>query len=97
MDSPSSIFVVLALFLSLPTTSADSKFGCLFEDELCTHYEFCANDRVFGRCLELPSADLYTYDVSASALQRLRTLLQKLSHRVWQEDQFAADLEVEAR
>ncbi|XP_045066472.1 receptor-type tyrosine-protein phosphatase N2 isoform X2 [Coregonus clupeaformis] len=87
MDSPSSIFVVLALFLSLPTTSADSKFGCLFEDELCTHYEFCANDRVFGRCLELPSADLYTYDVSASALQRLRTLLQKLSHRglTWQD------------
>uniref|UniRef100_A0A8C7Q5F7 Protein tyrosine phosphatase receptor type N2 n=1 Tax=Oncorhynchus mykiss TaxID=8022 RepID=A0A8C7Q5F7_ONCMY len=38
-------------------------------------------DRVFGRCLELPSADLYTYDVSASALQHLRTLLQKLSHR----------------
>uniref|UniRef100_A0A673Y505 Protein tyrosine phosphatase receptor type N2 n=1 Tax=Salmo trutta TaxID=8032 RepID=A0A673Y505_SALTR len=44
-------------------------------------------DRVFGRCLELPSADLYTYDESASALQRLRTLLQKLSHRglTWQD------------
>uniref|UniRef100_A0A8C7VLX3 Protein tyrosine phosphatase receptor type N2 n=1 Tax=Oncorhynchus mykiss TaxID=8022 RepID=A0A8C7VLX3_ONCMY len=44
-------------------------------------------DRVFGRCLELPSADLYTYDVSASALQHLRTLLQKLSHRglTWQD------------
>nr|XP_029482639.1 receptor-type tyrosine-protein phosphatase N2-like isoform X1 [Oncorhynchus nerka] len=88
MDSPCSIiFAVLALCLSLPTTSADSKFGCLFEDELCTPYEFCANDRVFGRCLELPSADLYTYDVSASALQHLRTLLQKLSHRglTWQD------------
>uniref|UniRef100_A0A8C7Q3B4 Protein tyrosine phosphatase receptor type N2 n=1 Tax=Oncorhynchus mykiss TaxID=8022 RepID=A0A8C7Q3B4_ONCMY len=88
MDSPCSIiFAVLALCLSLPTTSADNKFGCLFEDELCTPYEFCANDRVFGRCLELPSADLYTYDVSASALQHLRTLLQKLSHRglTWQD------------
>ncbi|KAL1006797.1 hypothetical protein UPYG_G00077230 [Umbra pygmaea] len=84
--SPCSIFAVLALCLS--TTSADNKFGCLFEDELCTPYEFCANDRVFGRCLELPGADLYTYDVSASTLQRLRTLLQNLAHRglTWHDD-----------
>uniref|UniRef100_A0A673X726 Protein tyrosine phosphatase receptor type N2 n=1 Tax=Salmo trutta TaxID=8032 RepID=A0A673X726_SALTR len=42
---------------------------------------------VFGRCLELPGADLYTYDASASALQRLRTLLQKLAHKglTWQD------------
>ncbi|XP_021418729.2 receptor-type tyrosine-protein phosphatase N2 isoform X3 [Oncorhynchus mykiss] len=87
MDSPCSIFAVLCLCQSLSTTFADSKYGCLFEDELCTPYEFCANDGVFGRCLELPGADLYTYDASASALQRLRTLLQKLAHKglTWQD------------
>lgn len=38
-------------------------------------------DGVFGRCQELAGADLYTYDISPSALQRLRILLQKLAHR----------------
>ncbi|XP_023828631.1 receptor-type tyrosine-protein phosphatase N2-like isoform X2 [Salvelinus sp. IW2-2015] len=87
MDSPCSIFAVLYLSQCLSTTFADSKYGCLFEDELCTRYEFCANDGVFGRCLELPGADLYTYDASASALQRLRTLLQNLAHKglTWQD------------
>lgn len=45
-------------------------------------------DGVFGRCQELAGADLYTYDISSSALQRLRILLQKLAHRgtnfVWE-------------
>ncbi|CAG5896058.1 unnamed protein product [Menidia menidia] len=45
-------------------------------------------DGIFGRCHELANADLYTYDISASALQRLRILLQKLAHRglTWQDD-----------
>lgn len=38
-------------------------------------------DGVFGRCQELAGADLHTYDISSSALQRLRILLQKLAHR----------------
>lgn len=41
----------------------------------------CSADGVFGRCQELAGADLYTYDISSSALQRLRILLQKLAHR----------------
>ncbi|XP_060921136.1 receptor-type tyrosine-protein phosphatase N2-like [Labrus mixtus] len=62
--------------------------GCLFEDELCTTYEFCVDDGVFGRCQQLAHADLNTYDISPSALQRLRILLQKLAHRglTWQDD-----------
>ncbi|KAM6977679.1 receptor-type tyrosine-protein phosphatase N2 [Aplochiton taeniatus] len=62
--------------------------GCLFEDELCTAYEFCTNDRVFGRCQDLQGSQLYTYDVSPSAIQRLRILLQRLAHRglTWQDD-----------
>ncbi|CAJ1082064.1 receptor-type tyrosine-protein phosphatase N2 [Xyrichtys novacula] len=45
-------------------------------------------DGVFGRCQQLAHADLYTYDISSSALQRLRILLQKLAHRglTWQDD-----------
>ncbi|XP_056220052.1 receptor-type tyrosine-protein phosphatase N2 [Seriola aureovittata] len=90
MDSPWCPILFAALASSLCSSPAlgDRKFGCLFEDELCTPYEFCVNDRVFGRCQELAGADLYTYDISSSALQRLRILLQKLAHRglTWQDD-----------
>uniref|UniRef100_A0A8C7XC05 Protein tyrosine phosphatase receptor type N2 n=1 Tax=Oryzias sinensis TaxID=183150 RepID=A0A8C7XC05_9TELE len=43
---------------------------------------------VFGRCEQLAGADLHTYDISASALQRLRILLQKLAQRglKWEDD-----------
>ncbi|XP_034717880.1 receptor-type tyrosine-protein phosphatase N2 [Etheostoma cragini] len=82
------LFAALAVSLYSSPALANRKFGCLFEDELCTTYEFCVNDRVFGRCQELAAADLYTYDVSSPALQRLRILLQKLAHRglTWQDD-----------
>ncbi|XP_070842610.1 receptor-type tyrosine-protein phosphatase N2 [Chaetodon trifascialis] len=82
------LFAALAVSLCSSPALADRKFGCLFEDELCTPYEFCVNDGVFGRCQELARADLYTYDISSSALQRLRILLQKLAHRglTWQDD-----------
>ncbi|XP_033494642.2 receptor-type tyrosine-protein phosphatase N2 [Epinephelus lanceolatus] len=82
------LFAALAVSLCSSPAIADRKFGCLLEDELCTPYEFCVNDGVFGRCQELATADLYTYDVSSSALQRLRILLQKLAHRglTWQDD-----------
>ncbi|XP_071382058.1 receptor-type tyrosine-protein phosphatase N2 [Centroberyx affinis] len=82
------LFAALALSLCSSPALADRKFGCLFEDELCTPYEFCINDGVFGRCQELAGADLYTYDISPPALQRLRILLQKLAHRglTWRDD-----------
>ncbi|XP_030253754.1 receptor-type tyrosine-protein phosphatase N2 [Sparus aurata] len=90
MDSVCCPVLLAALAVSLCSSPAlaDRKFGCLFEDELCTPYEFCVNDGVFGRCQELAGADLYTYDIPSSALQRLRILLQKLAHRglTWQDD-----------
>ncbi|XP_041669573.1 receptor-type tyrosine-protein phosphatase N2 [Cheilinus undulatus] len=90
MDSRWCPILVATLAVSLCSSPAlaDRKFGCLFEDELCTPYEFCVNDGVFGRCQQLAHADLNTYDISSSALQRLRILLQKLAHRglTWQDD-----------
>ncbi|XP_044032707.1 receptor-type tyrosine-protein phosphatase N2 [Siniperca chuatsi] len=82
------LFAALAVSLCSSPALADRKYGCLFEDELCTPYEFCVNDGVFGRCQELAGADLYTYDISSSALQRLRILLQKLARRglTWQDN-----------
>ncbi|XP_020568112.1 receptor-type tyrosine-protein phosphatase N2 [Oryzias latipes] len=81
-------FTALAVSLCPSSALADRKFGCLFQVELCAPYEFCVNDGVFGRCQQLAGADLHTYDISSSALQRLRILLQKLAQRglKWEDD-----------
>ncbi|XP_047205387.1 receptor-type tyrosine-protein phosphatase N2 isoform X3 [Girardinichthys multiradiatus] len=90
MDSPwcPVLIAALAVCLCFSPAFCDRKFGCLFEDDLCAQYEFCVNDGVFGRCQDLAGAELYTYDISSSALQRLRILLQNLAHRglTWQDD-----------
>ncbi|XP_053571646.1 receptor-type tyrosine-protein phosphatase N2 [Bombina bombina] len=67
--------------------------SCLFEDDLCKPLEICLNDGVFGRCQRVPVIDVFKYEVSPSVLQRLRTILQKLSHRglTWR-DNYTQDI-----
>ncbi|XP_033855962.1 receptor-type tyrosine-protein phosphatase N2-like isoform X1 [Acipenser ruthenus] len=88
MDSLACIILFLLAFHTHSSATADRKFGCLFEDELCTPYEICVNDRLFGRCQRVPVIDVYRYEVSPPVLQSLRSLLHKLSHRglTWQDD-----------
>ncbi|XP_009474271.1 PREDICTED: receptor-type tyrosine-protein phosphatase N2 [Nipponia nippon] len=45
-------------------------------------------DGIFGRCQRVPVIDIYKYDISPPVLQRLRIILEKLSHRgfTWQDD-----------
>lgn len=54
----------------VPVQRTFSAFQCLFS---------FAADGVFGRCQELAGADLHAYQLSSSALRRLRILLQKLA------------------
>ncbi|KAL7875478.1 hypothetical protein AOLI_G00104410, partial [Acnodon oligacanthus] len=83
----SSVLALLLAGCALAAAATRRRFGCLFEDDLCEPYEVCANDGVFGHCL-FPGADVYTFDVSPAALQRLRDVLQKLAHQgyTWQDD-----------
>ncbi|KAM4551303.1 receptor-type tyrosine-protein phosphatase N2-like [Odontesthes bonariensis] len=86
----SSLLHLLLLTASLSRfpASADRRFGCLFEKELCTSYEICVNDGMFGRCHSAPVKEVYTYDVSPSVVQRFRILLEKLSNRglTWEDE-----------
>ncbi|XP_068002121.1 receptor-type tyrosine-protein phosphatase N2 [Melanerpes formicivorus] len=68
--------------------AAEARIGCLFEDDLCKSSEVCVNDGIFGRCQRVPVIDIYKYDISPLVLQRLRIILEKLSHRgfTWQDD-----------
>ncbi|KAF4088726.1 hypothetical protein AMELA_G00058000 [Ameiurus melas] len=70
------------------STFAKHLPGCLFEDDLCEPHDVCVNDGVFGQCQRFPVSDLYTYDASPAALQRLRNLLQQLAQQgyTWQDD-----------
>nr|XP_020468087.1 receptor-type tyrosine-protein phosphatase N2-like isoform X2 [Monopterus albus] len=79
---------LLLAFLSCFSASADRRFGCLFGNELCSPYEICVNDGMFGRCHSVPVTEVYTYDVSPSVVQRFRILLEKLSNRglTWEDD-----------
>ncbi|XP_070774384.1 receptor-type tyrosine-protein phosphatase N2-like [Enoplosus armatus] len=82
------LLLLLLASLSCVPASADRRFGCLFESELCSSYEICVNDGMFGRCHSVPVKEVYTYDVSPSVVQRFRTLLEKLSNRglTWEDD-----------
>ncbi|XP_052662653.1 receptor-type tyrosine-protein phosphatase N2 isoform X2 [Harpia harpyja] len=68
--------------------AAEARIGCLFEDDLCKSFEICVNDGIFGRCQRVPVIDTYKYDISPPVLQRLRIILEKLSHRgfTWRDD-----------
>ncbi|XP_042673403.1 receptor-type tyrosine-protein phosphatase N2 [Centrocercus urophasianus] len=74
--------------LSSAGAAAEARIGCLVEDDLCKSFEICVNDGIFGRCQRVPVRDIYKYDISPPALQRLRIILEKLSHRgfTWQDD-----------
>ncbi|XP_025004084.2 receptor-type tyrosine-protein phosphatase N2 isoform X2 [Gallus gallus] len=74
--------------LSSAGAAAEARIGCLVEDDLCKSFEICVNDGIFGRCQRVPVRDIYKYDISPPVLQRLRIILEKLSHRgfTWQDD-----------
>ncbi|XP_073347940.1 receptor-type tyrosine-protein phosphatase N2-like isoform X1 [Pagrus major] len=82
------LHLLLLASLSCVPAAADRRFGCLFESELCSPYEICVNDGMFGRCHSVPVKEVYTYDVSPSVVQRFRMLLEKLSNRgrTWEDD-----------
>ncbi|XP_066440648.1 receptor-type tyrosine-protein phosphatase N2 [Eleutherodactylus coqui] len=88
MGSAALFVLLLSAAHHLQPAGADTRFGCLFEDDLCKQYEMCLNDGVFGRCQRLPVIDGFKYEVSSPVIQRLRTILQKLSHRgfTWKDD-----------
>ncbi|XP_078393358.1 receptor-type tyrosine-protein phosphatase N2 isoform X2 [Cetorhinus maximus] len=88
MELLHSILLVLSLLHTRLIASADRKFGCLFEADVCKSYEICVNDGIFGRCQLVTVIDVYKYEVSPTDLQRLRAILQELSLRglMWHDD-----------
>ncbi|KAM9790026.1 solute carrier organic anion transporter family member 5A1b [Neosynchiropus ocellatus] len=80
--------LLLAACRSVFCGSSERRVGCLFEKQLCSSYEICVNDGMFGRCHAVPVKEVYTYDVSLPVVQHFRLLLEKLSHSglTWRDD-----------
>ncbi|XP_051902073.1 receptor-type tyrosine-protein phosphatase N2-like [Hippocampus zosterae] len=82
------LLVVLLLRTYSSPALADRLVGCLFEQELCTPFELCVNDGMFGRCYSIPVSDVYSYDVTLPVVQHFRLLLDKMADTglTWQDD-----------
>ncbi|XP_061695931.1 receptor-type tyrosine-protein phosphatase N2-like isoform X2 [Syngnathoides biaculeatus] len=91
-SSSSSLYLVLLLLLLRTTSpspaSVDRRFGCLFERDLCTPFEICVNDGMFGRCHSVPVNKVYSYYVTLPVAQHFRHLLDKMAAAglTWEDD-----------
>ncbi|XP_062415223.1 LOW QUALITY PROTEIN: receptor-type tyrosine-protein phosphatase N2 [Pungitius pungitius] len=86
MDSPWCPVLLAALAVSLCSSpaTADRKFGCLFEDELCSPYEFCVNGKTSGQCGVSAGLNSYQYDLELEGNVHLFFFF--FSGLTWQDD-----------
>ncbi|KAJ8253000.1 hypothetical protein GJAV_G00208040 [Gymnothorax javanicus] len=64
-----------------------SRYGCLFQKNVCRREQICLNDGLFGQCRS-SSQELIQYQVSAPLLHRLQGALEQLMMQglSWQDD-----------
>ncbi|XP_051987091.1 receptor-type tyrosine-protein phosphatase-like N isoform X2 [Xyrauchen texanus] len=69
-----------------PLGTAD-RYGCLFDEGLCSSDQICWDDELFGQCLT-QRQERFRYRVTAVLLDRLQSLLQMLMRKglTWQDD-----------
>ncbi|XP_067890900.1 receptor-type tyrosine-protein phosphatase-like N [Heterodontus francisci] len=89
----------LLLLLLAPGNCSPRKYGCLFDERLCSRQEHCVNDGLFGHCQDTMVPSRTQYDISAAVLQRLQEVLKHLMLQglSWQDDvtQYAISMEME--
>ncbi|XP_051563633.1 receptor-type tyrosine-protein phosphatase-like N isoform X2 [Myxocyprinus asiaticus] len=69
-----------------PLGTAD-RYGCLFDEGLCSSDQICWDDELFGQCFT-QRQERFRYRVTAVLLDRLQSLLQMLMRKglTWQDD-----------
>ncbi|XP_073726952.1 receptor-type tyrosine-protein phosphatase-like N [Misgurnus anguillicaudatus] len=81
----------LWMLICLTTASCQlgtaDKYGCLFDEGLCSSDQLCWDDELFGQCLT-QRQERFRYRVTAVLLDRLQSLLQMLMKQglTWQDD-----------
>ncbi|XP_072436071.1 receptor-type tyrosine-protein phosphatase-like N isoform X1 [Chiloscyllium punctatum] len=99
LRSPLPVHLLLLSLLLNPGGCNSRTYGCLFDEELCSHQEHCVNDGLFGHCQVAMVPARIQFDVSSAVLQRLQQVLKHLMLQglSWQDDvtQYVVSMEME--
>nr|XP_021327397.1 receptor-type tyrosine-protein phosphatase-like N isoform X1 [Danio rerio] len=81
------LWMLVCLATACCQLGTGDKYGCLFDEGLCSRGEICWDDELFGQCLA-ERQERFRYRVTAVLLDRLQSLLQTLMKEglTWQDD-----------
>ncbi|KAK2888995.1 hypothetical protein Q8A67_014370 [Cirrhinus molitorella] len=81
------LWMLVCLATACCQIGTGDRYGCLFDEGLCTSGQVCWDDELFGQCLT-QKQERFRYRVTAVLLDRLQSLLQTLMKEglTWQDD-----------
>ncbi|XP_026069845.1 receptor-type tyrosine-protein phosphatase-like N isoform X1 [Carassius auratus] len=81
------LWIIVCLATACCQLGTGDRYGCLFDEGLCSSGQVCWDDELFGQCLT-QKQERFRYRVTAVLLDRLQSLLQTLMKDglTWQDD-----------
>ncbi|XP_016304624.1 receptor-type tyrosine-protein phosphatase-like N [Sinocyclocheilus anshuiensis] len=81
------LWMLVCLAAACCQLGTGDRYGCLFDEGLCSSGQVCWDDELFGQCLT-QKQERFRYRVTAVLLDRLQSLLQTLMKDglTWQDD-----------
>uniref|UniRef100_A0A8C2B0H1 Protein tyrosine phosphatase receptor type Nb n=1 Tax=Cyprinus carpio TaxID=7962 RepID=A0A8C2B0H1_CYPCA len=81
------LWILVCLATACCQLGTGDRYGCLFDEGLCSSGQACWDDELFGQCLT-QKQERFRYRVTAVLLDRLQSLLQTLMKEglTWQDD-----------
>ncbi|KAA0713205.1 Receptor-type tyrosine-protein phosphatase-like N [Triplophysa tibetana] len=83
----SRLWMLICMATACCQLGTADKYGCLFDEGICSSDQVCWDDELFGQCLT-QKQERFRYKVSAVLLDRLQSVLQMLMRKgsTWQDD-----------
>ncbi|XP_077055371.1 receptor-type tyrosine-protein phosphatase-like N isoform X2 [Siphateles boraxobius] len=81
------LWMLVCLATACCQLGTGDRYGCLFDEGLCSNGQVCWDDELFGQCLA-QRQERFRYRVTAVLLDRLQSLLQTLMKEglTWRDD-----------
>ncbi|KAK9972846.1 hypothetical protein ABG768_023608 [Culter alburnus] len=81
------LWMLVCLATACCQLGTGDRYGCLFDEGLCSNGQVCWDDELFGQCLT-QRQERFRYRVTAVLLDRLQSLLQTLMKEglTWRDD-----------
>ncbi|XP_057194466.1 receptor-type tyrosine-protein phosphatase-like N isoform X1 [Triplophysa rosa] len=83
----SRLWMLICMATACCQLGTADKYGCLFDEGICSSDQVCWDDELFGQCLT-QKQERFRYKVTAVLLDRLQSVLQMLMREglTWQDD-----------